>query len=98
MSSLAFAKYHALGNDYLVVEAASWSPWLHAAALRRILDRQRGIGADGVLVRDADPAPGRFALRIFNPDGSQAEKSGNGLRIFARYLWDVGMRATLRSP
>ncbi len=90
MSPLAFAKYHALGNDYLVVEAASWSPWLTVSALRRIQDRHLGIGADGVLVRDADPAPGRFALRIFNPDGSEAEKSGNGLRIFARYLWDAG--------
>ena len=64
--------------------------------VRRICDRRRGIGADGILLdvspsgagRDAARAPA--AVRIFNPDGSEAEKSGNGLRIFARYLRDRG--------
>ncbi|MDH3214061.1 MAG: diaminopimelate epimerase [Myxococcales bacterium] len=85
-----WSKYHALGNDYLVVEAAAWADWLHAAAIRRVCDRHLGIGADGVMVREADEGPGRFRARILNPDGSEAEKSGNGLRIFARHLWDTG--------
>jgi diaminopimelate epimerase len=83
--TLPFAKYHALGNDYVVVEEADWPP-LDAPLVRRVCDRHFGIGADGILVRIA--ATSRHRLRIFNPDGSQAEKSGNGLRIFARYLWD----------
>ena len=89
---MRFAKYQALGNDYLVLEAADW-PALDSTVVRRICDRRFGIGSDGVLLRD-DPANGEgHRLRIFNPDGSEAEKSGNGLRIFARYLWDRGVVA-----
>jgi len=84
---MEFAKYHALGNDYVVLEAAAW-PALSAEQARRICDRHRGLGSDGILVR-ADSA--QHALRIVNPDGSEAEKSGNGLRIFARYLFDRGL-------
>jgi len=87
VSNVKFHKYQALGNDYLVLELAkSVSP--SAALMRALCDRHYGVGSDGVLV----PGPGsvrRFSLRIFNPDGSEAEKSGNGLRIFARYLWDT---------
>lgn len=84
-------KYHGLGNDYLVLETAA--P-LDEARVRALCDRHRGLGADGVL----EPLPirrgedGRFAtnyaVRIWNPDGSRAEKSGNGLRILARWLRD----------
>lgn len=85
-------KYHGLGNDYLVLETAD--P-LSAALVVALCDRHRGPGADGVLeplpIR-RDPASGRplsaYALRIWNPDGSLAEKSGNGLRILARWLRD----------
>ena len=86
-----FAKYHALGNDYLVVEADTMSHPLTPATIRRICHRHFGIGSDGILVRGVDDPQGRITLRIFNPDGSEAEKSGNGLRIFARYLWDTGV-------
>jgi len=81
----AFFKGHGLGNDYLVVDPAELDFKLTPARVRRLCDRHTGIGADGVLAltptRRAD-----FGLRIWNPDGSGAEKSGNGLRIFARYL------------
>jgi diaminopimelate epimerase len=81
----AFFKGHALGNDYLVVDPAELDFAITATRVQRLCDRHTGIGADGVLAltpsRRAD-----FGLRIFNPDGSEAEKSGNGLRIFARYL------------
>lgn len=79
-------KYHALGNDYLVMDAAVTT--LSAALVRRICDRHRGAGSDGILLGGA-AVDGVTPLRIFNPDGSEAEKSGNGLRIFARYLWDM---------
>ncbi len=86
--SMPFAKYHALGNDYLVVERLAWSQRLTPQTVRSICDRHFGIGSDGILVRETSSVAGEFSLRILNPDGSEAEKSGNGLRIFARYLWD----------
>jgi diaminopimelate epimerase len=82
-----FRKYHALGNDYLVLEPVSVSVTDDLA--RRVCDRHRGVGADGVLVEVAAVAAD-FGLRIVNPDGSEAETSGNGLRIFARSLLDAG--------
>jgi diaminopimelate epimerase len=84
---MRFAKYHALGNDYLVLEQSE-SPTLTPALARRICDRHLGLGADGILLRVSVGERDCPRLRIFNPDGSEAEKSGNGLRIFARYLWD----------
>lgn len=83
---MKFHKYQALGNDYLVAEA-SFDDALPLAQIRRICDRHVGIGSDGILL--GKKVSNGFALRIFNPDGSEAEKSGNGLRIYARYLWDT---------
>jgi diaminopimelate epimerase len=84
-----FSKYHALGNDYLVVEADATSEPPGPERVRRLCHRHLGVGADGVLVSEPDASAHR--LRIFNPDGSEAEKSGNGLRIFARWLFDRGL-------
>ncbi|HET9933378.1 MAG TPA: diaminopimelate epimerase [Polyangiaceae bacterium] len=82
---MKFWKAHGLGNDYLVLEAALA---LDADLVRDICDRHRGLGGDGIL----EPKPSRegadYGVRIWNPDGSIAEKSGNGLRIFARWLHD----------
>lgn len=85
-----FWKGHALGNDYIVVEGTGGAPPT-AGFVRWMCDRHRGIGGDGVLVADlaADP----IGLRIFNPDGSEAEKSGNGLRIFGAWLDRIGRAA-----
>jgi diaminopimelate epimerase len=101
-----FRKYQGLGNDYIVLErddlpglgltdaglteADAVVPGLPTALVQRICDRHFGVGSDGILVEDDAPEPGQIALRILNPDGSEAEKSGNGLRIFSRYLWDEG--------
>jgi diaminopimelate epimerase len=84
-----FAKYHALGNDYLVVDGDLQRPRLDPERVRALCDRHTGIGGDGVLALHR-PKRGEIALRIWNPDGSEAEKSGNGARIFARFLWDFG--------
>jgi diaminopimelate epimerase len=85
---LRFAKGHGLGNDYLVLERKDL-PWaLTPQRIRAVCDRHRGIGSDGVLIADLQPPV--FQLRIYNPDGSEAEKSGNGLRIFAAYLFRHG--------
>jgi diaminopimelate epimerase len=82
-----FVKYQALGNDYLVFRENEVGPRPDAGWVRRVCDRHLGVGSDGVLVGTLQEP---FRLRIFNPDGSEAEKSGNGLRIFARFLWDEG--------
>lgn len=80
-----FTKAHGLGNDYLVLELAELPVQLTPPAVRLICDRHRGIGSDGILAR-VPSSRADFGLRIFNPDGTEAEKSGNGLRIFAAYL------------
>lgn len=74
---------HGLGNDYLVLEAG---PPMDAATVVALCDRHTGVGGDGLL-EPVDPGShGTYGVRIWNPDGSVAEKSGNGLRIFARWL------------
>ena len=88
---MKFLKYHALGNDYLVLDSVNNDLpviSLTAEQARKICNRNFGLGADGILVGSKDNSGKYFNLQIFNPDGSTAEKSGNGLRIFARFLWD----------
>src|SRR5258705_13820317 len=85
---MKFFKYHALGNDYLVIDPQDWPSPLTQPQIKVICHRNFGVGADGILLGPLPSDQARFALRIFNPDGSEAEKSGNGLRIFSRYLWD----------
>jgi diaminopimelate epimerase len=84
-----FTKGHGLGNDYLVMEEADLDFPFAPGAIRWICHRNWGVGSDGILLRTAS-AVADVGLRIFNPDGSEAEKSGNGLRIFAKYLWERG--------
>lgn len=84
-----FTKGHGLGNDYLVMDERDVDFPLSTAAIRWICHRHWGVGSDGILLRTASGAAD-VGLRIFNPDGSEAEKSGNGLRIFAKYLWERG--------
>ena len=88
---MQFFKYHALGNDYLVLTPADVGSQLTSSQIRLICHRNYGVGADGILFGPFETSECDFALRIFNPDGSEAEKSGNGLRIFSRYLWDKGL-------
>lgn len=84
-----FFRGHGLGNDYLVMDPKDLTFKLTPKTIKAICDRNWGLGSDGILAlvpsKQAD-----FGLRIFNPDGSEAEKSGNGLRIFARYLHATG--------
>jgi diaminopimelate epimerase len=88
-----FVKSHALGNDYIVVDLARLSFPLTQEAIRAICHRNFGVGSDGILGLHASRTAD-FGLRIFNPDGSEAEKSGNGLRIFAKFLHDYGYAHT----
>ena len=87
---MRFFKYHALGNDYLVMNPADYPGWPAPTPeqIRVICHRNFGAGSDGILWGPLRATQAQFGLRIFNPDGSEAEKSGNGLRIFSRYLYD----------
>jgi diaminopimelate epimerase len=84
-----FVKIHGLGNEYIVLDSDKINFELTAACIKTICNVHFGIGSDGILLKvpakDAD-----FGLRIFNPDGSEAEKSGNGLRIFSKFIFDSG--------
>jgi diaminopimelate epimerase len=82
-----FEKWQALGNDYVILEAEGL-PWeLTAGRVRRICDPHFGIGSDGILLLSRSPDADYVAeLRIFNPDGSEAELSGNGAREAILYL------------
>ncbi|MFF7725822.1 diaminopimelate epimerase [Streptomyces sp. NPDC008001] len=84
-----FVKYEALGNDYLVITPAAGQVEPTPENVRLICDRHYGPGADGILYGPL-PADGGFGLRTFNSDGTECEKSGNGLRIFGRHLYDHG--------
>ena len=82
-----FVKSHGLGNDYIVIDGKEVNYSLKKREIIRLCNRNYGIGSDGILMlcksKNAD-----FGLKIYNPDGSQAEKSGNGLRIFSAFLFD----------
>ncbi len=86
---MEFTKYHSLGNDYLVYDCNRNKPALTADAIRAVCHRQYGFGADGILLGPFFSEDG-IRLQIYNPDGSSAEKSGNGILIFAKYLKDAG--------
>ncbi len=88
-AGLHYYKGHGHGNDYLVFEEGEeWA--VEPEAVSRVCDRWRGPGGDGVVLLLRDTGDGCFRLRMFNPDGSEFERSGNGLRILASHLARTG--------
>ena len=90
---MKLAKWHGLGNDYLVVEEAALPAPLTTQDIVLLCDRHQGVGSDGILLHcpATGAVPGAVTrMRIFNPDGSESEMCGNGIRIFARYLEATG--------
>ena len=87
--NFAFTKYHALGNDYVVINPKDLPAPLTTERVKTICHRNFGVGSDGILLGPLPSTTAKCALKIYNPDGSIAEKSGNGVRIFSRYLWDI---------
>src|SRR6478752_2048188 len=90
METNFFVKIHGLGNEYIVLDSRHMSFTIDEKAIKRICNVNFGIGSDGILLLVASDKAD-IGLRIFNPDGSEAEKSGNGLRIFCKYVFDYGI-------
>lgn len=91
MLAADFVKGHGLGNDYIVVDGARFGIALTPERVRLLCHRNLGLGSDGVL--EVQARQDGFNARIWNPDGSEAERSGNGLRIVAKFLSDHGYTA-----
>ena len=89
METNFFVKSHGLGNEYIVLDQAAIDFELSKERIVKLCNIHVGIGSDGILLK-VPTGKANFGLRILNPDGSEAEKSGNGLRIFAKYLFDFG--------
>ena len=88
-SLITLKKYHGLGNDYLVYDPNRNTEQLLERQIMQLCRRNVGVGADGILYGPFFE-DGEIRVRIFNPDGSEAERSGNGIRIFSKYLRDEG--------
>lgn len=94
---IPFTKMHGLGNDFVVIDCVSQSQSLDAEQIRRLSDRQFGIGFDQLLqIEPASSADADFRYRIFNRDGSEVEHCGNGARCFAKFVHERGL--TTRNP
>ena len=89
MNEITLKKYHGLGNDYLVLDPNKNKLPLQSRNIEMLCRRNFGVGADGLLYGPIWEN-GKWKVRVFNPDGSEAEQSGNGVRIFAKYLLDEG--------
>lgn len=89
MEKNSFVKMHGLGNEYIVLDSATINFLLTKQAIKRLCNIHYGIGSDGIVML-VPSANADFGFRVYNPDGSEAEKSGNGLRILCKYLYDYG--------
>lgn len=89
MERNSFVKMHGLGNDYIVLDSENIDFKLTPESIRRLSDVHYGIGSDGIVLK-VPSSKADFGFRVYNPDGSEAEKSGNGLRIFCKYIYDYG--------
>lgn len=89
LSKNQFVRSHGLGNDYIVMDPTKLSFELTPQNIVRVCNRNTGVGSDGILALEKSDSS-LAQLRIYNPDGSEAEKSGNGLRIFCKFLFEHG--------
>lgn len=87
---MKYARYHGLGNDYIVLRKQDLDTPLSPHRVVAICHRNFGVGSDGIVLIDENAVEG-IVVRIYNPDGSEAEMSGNGMRIAARALYDLGV-------
>lgn len=90
MKRNGFVKMHGLGNEYIVLDSTEIDFKLTVQAIKRLCNIHFGIGSDGIVL-NTPSSKADFGFRVYNPDGSEAEKSGNGLRILCKYLYDNGL-------
>lgn len=90
MPEREFLKMHGTGNDFILFDARKRRLPHPAKLAGRLCDRRFGIGADQMLLLESSSL-GDFRMRIFNPDGSEVEQCGNGIRCLARYVWTRGI-------
>jgi diaminopimelate epimerase len=88
---IEFTKMHGLGNDYLFIDAERFPVEDPAELSRRMSHRHLGVGADGIILILPGVSGADYTMRIFNADGSEAETCGNGIRCFAKYVYERGM-------
>jgi diaminopimelate epimerase len=93
MDKNSFVKMHGLGNEYIVLDSTNIGFKLTKQGIMRLCNIHFGIGSDGIVLK-VPSKKADFGFRVYNPDGSEAEKSGNGLRIFCKYLYDYGFAKT----
>lgn len=91
--NIEFTKMHGLGNDYLFIDTARFPIDDPAGLSRRMSHRHLGAGSDGIILVMPGSQGADFTMRIFNADGSEAETCGNGIRCFAKYVYERGMTA-----
>ena len=91
LGKVQFSKWQGLGNDYIVLHADQLPFELTPERVRLLCDRNLGVGSDGILLIGEPTGEARFPLRVFNPDGSEAEMCGNGVRMVARKLRMEGL-------
>ena len=89
-----FVKSHGLGNEYIVLDKENIDFNLSVQAIKRLCNIHFGIGSDGIVMK-VPSSKADFGFRVYNPDGSEAEKSGNGLRILCKYLYDYGFTKSM---
>jgi len=87
---IEFVKMQGLGNDFIVIDARKLSINNWPELARQLCHRRLGIGADQLLLL-GDSHRGQYSMRIYNPDGSEAQMCGNGIRCLAKYIWDRGL-------
>ena len=93
MKTIPFVKMHGIGNDYIFIDATKQMPENPSKLSKLISDRHYGAGSDGlILILPSDKAD--FRMRMFNSDGSEAEMCGNGIRCFAKYVFDNGLTSS----
>ena len=84
-----FRKYHGTGNDFVILEGLFTDLPVPREDVTLLCDRRTGIGADGLILAAHPSSSGDLAMRMFNPDGSEAEMCGNGIRCLAKYAYEV---------
>jgi diaminopimelate epimerase len=82
-----FVKSHGLGNEYVIFDSEHINFKMNETNIKKLCNIHFGIGSDGILLK-VPSSKADFGLKIYNPDGSEAEKSGNGLRIFSKFIYD----------